>query len=378
MTFPNRRSFYLLINIMHYIQDNKFWLGFSHIKGLGPTKINHIYKNFKKMEHAWQADFSDFKKINLNYNDIENIIRQRKIIEPDKLETDLNKMNIEYLTIINDNYPVLLKEIFSPPSVLYYKGLIPDNTHQTLSVVGTRKTTTYGRYVTPQLIKSLTENGIIIVSGLALGIDTIAHQTCLNAGGITIAVLGCGLDRVYPSANQKIASKIISSGGCLLSEYPPGTQPFKQHFPARNRVIAGLSKATLVIEGNERSGSMITAKFALENNRDVLAVPGNITNNSSQGTNQLIKNGAYLVSDCKDILELYHLPKTIKNRSKDLGRPLTIDEKKLLEVMSLEPLHIDEIIQRCKLNTSITNATLVLLEMKDYVKNLGDDKYIRT
>ncbi|MDP2695760.1 MAG: DNA-processing protein DprA [bacterium] len=359
-------------------QDNKYWLGFSYIKGLGASKINHISKYFRSMQDAWQANFEDFKKIRFNYKDIQNIISQRDDINPIDLELNLEKINIKYITLADDNYPVLLKEIFSPPPVLYYKGVIPENNHLALAVVGTRRTSVYGRHVTPQLIKPVVENGVIIVSGLALGIDTVAHQSCLDAGGHTIAVLGCGLDRIYPSTNYKLAEKIIATGGCLISEYPPGTEPFKQHFPARNRIIAGLSKATLIIEGDHKSGAMITAKFALEYNRDVLAIPGNITNTSAQGTNHLIKKGAYLIDDFKDILELYHLPNDKKKDNRMIDTTLTDDEKLLLKTLAVEPLYIDEIIQACKLNTSTANATLVLLEMKGYVKNLGDDKYVRT
>jgi len=359
-------------------RDNKYWLGFSYIKGLGASKIKHISKYFQSMKNAWQADFKDFKKINFRNIDIYNIINQRNAIDPITLEENLTKLNIGYLTLADEHYPVLLREIFSPPPILYIKGAIPQNNHLALSVVGTRKTSVYGRHVTPQLIKPVAENGIIIVSGLALGIDTIAHQSCLDGGGQTIAVLGCGLDKIYPATNYKLAEKIITSNGCIISEYPPGTEPFRQHFPARNRIIAGLSKATLIIEGDYKSGSMITAKFALESNRDVLAIPGNITNNTARGTNQLIKKGAYLIEDYKDILELYHLPNDLRKDNKILDTTLTDDEKLLLNTLAIEPLYIDEIIQTCKLNTSITNATLVLLEMKGYVKNLGDDKYVRT
>ena len=375
MTFPNEGLFIysIIMKTNHY---NKYWLGFSHIKGLGPSKINHIYHSFDNMKAAWTADFKDFKEIHLNNQDIHNIINQRKNIIPNKLEEQLTKININYITFADDQYPILLKEIFSPPSVLYIKGEYPKNYHLVLSVVGTRKTSIYGRHTTPQLIKPVTENGINIVSGLALGIDTIAHQSCIEAGGQTIAVLGCGLDRIYPSTNHILAEKIISTGGCIISEYPPGTEPFKQHFPARNRIIAGLSKATLIIEGDYKSGSMITAKFALEYNRDVLAVPGNITNKTSQGTNQLIKKGAYLIQCFNDILELYYLPNDLKNENLN-NKTLTSDEKILLNTLAIEPLHIDEIIQACKLNTSTANATLILLEMKGYVKNLGDDKFVR-
>lgn len=363
---------------MNINQDNKYWLGFSHIKGLGPSKINHIYKNFETMENAWSANFADFKKIRLNNEDVQNIINQKAEIDPINLENDLMKLNIGYITLADDHYPILLKEIYSPPPVLYIKGAIPRNNHLSLSVVGTRKTSVYGRHITPELVKPVVENGLIIVSGLALGIDTISHQSCIDAGGQTMAVLGCGLDRIYPSSNHKLAEKIIATGGCIISEYPPGTEPFKQHFPARNRIIAGLSKATLIIEGDEKSGSMITAKFAVEYNRDVLGVPGNITNNSSSGTNKLIKNGAFLISDYQDILEHYHLPNDIKNDNHIDDSTLTADEELLLKTLTVEPLHIDEIIQACKLNTSITNATLILLEMNGYIKNLGDDKYVRT
>lgn len=363
---------------MDKCQDKKYWLGFSRIKGLGAIKINHLRKNFPNLQVAWEANFDDLQKTGLRRIDINNILCQKQKINLDELEKQLNNLNISYITLGDKDYPILLKEIFSPPPVLYIKGEIPENNHLSLAVVGTRKTSMYGRQITPQLIKPIVRQKIIIVSGLAMGIDTIAHQSCLETNGQTIAVLGCGLDRIYPRSNIKLAEKIINNNGCLISEYPPGTEPFKQHFPARNRIIAGLCRATLVVEGNEKSGSMITAKFALEYNRDVMAVPGNIINNTAQGTNKLIKNGAFLVSGYHDILEQFHLDDTKKNLEPINEDLLTNDEKFILDILAIETLHIDEIIQACKLNTSIINATLVLLEMKGLVKNLGDDKYVRT
>lgn len=280
--------------------------------------------------------------------------------------------------ITDKHYPRRLKEIHSPPKVLYIRGSLPQCLECTLAVVGTRKTSPYGRAVTPELVSALARSGIVIVSGLALGIDALAHQAALDAGGQTIAVLGCGIDAIYPIANRRLGLEIIKRGGAVISEYPPGTPPLKQHFPARNRIISGLSRGVLVIEGAEDSGSLITAKFAVDQNRDVLAVPGNIMSATSTGPNNLIKMGARAVTSAHDVLEALDLELADRYRENTRVIPATAEEEKLLACMGHEAVHIDEIIQKSKLNTSIINSALTMMEMKGIVRHLGGMYYVRS
>jgi len=286
--------------------DKKFWVAFSKIERIGPQKFKRLYQHFPDLQTAWQASFGELLKADLQNKDIEAILEVKTKINPDREWEKLEKLGIKVMTIREKEYPKLLKEIYSPPALLYIKGNLPENLDFTLAVVGTRKITTYGQQITPEIVKDLARANLIIVSGLALGIDALAHQSCLEAGGKTIAVLGSGLDLIYPVANRQLADKIIENGA-IISEYPLGTQPLKQHFPARNRIISGSSLGTLVIEGDRDSGSLITARCALEQNREVFAVPGSVYNQASVGPNNLIKMGAKPVTAAHDVLEALNL-----------------------------------------------------------------------
>lgn len=363
---------------MNQKQDIKYWVAFSYIEGIGPQKIKLIKNHFSNMKDAWQAPANDFIKIGLNTKDIEAITETKNRLNPDKLYEHIQNSDIKIVTLESKNYPLLLKEIYSPPPILYYKGNLPDNSNFSLGVVGTRKTSIYGRQATLDLVSILAKTGLIIISGLALGIDTLAHQATLKHSGITIAVLGCGLDKIYPASNHQLAKKIIFNGGCLISEYPPGTEPLKQHFPARNRIIAGMTKGVLVIEGSHKSGALITAKFSLDYNREVMAVPGSIFNTNAEGTNYLLKKGAHLISNAEDVLNVLDLQFIQKYKETQKILPQNHEEKILLDIITKSPIHIDEIIQQCTLPISTINATLTIMEMKGMIKNLGGGNYIRT
>jgi len=358
------------------MNDIKYWVAFSKIENIGPQKFKRLYNYFPDLQTAWQASISEFKKAGLFQKEIEVIVEKRNAINPNQEWEELKKFNIQVTTIKDKEYPSLLKEIYSPPALIYIKGNLPENPDLSLAVVGTRKTTAYGRQITPAIVKDLAKAGVIIVSGLALGIDALAHQSCLEANGQTIAVLGCGLDQIYPLTNRGLANSIIEKNGAIISEYTLGTEPLKQHFPVRNRLISGLSRGVLVIEGDKDSGSLITAKCALEQNREVLAVPGNIYNITSAGPNNLIKMGAKAVTNAADVLETMDLElaqQFIKNE-KIIAE--TKEEEILLKLLSSEPIHIDELIQKSKLNTSVINSTLTMMEMKGKVKNIGGMHYI--
>jgi len=358
------------------MHDLKYWVAFSKIESIGPQKLQKISRYFPDMRLAWTGTYPEFKRVGLSDKDAELIISARTSIDPDKEWENLQKLNVQVLHLKQDKYPKLLKEIYSPPPILYVRGAIPANIDFSVAVVGTRKITEYGRQTTPEIVKPLTRSGLIIISGLALGVDALAHQSCLEAGGQTVAVLGCGLDAVYPVANRHLGLEIMASGGALVSEYPPGTPPLKQHFPVRNRIISGLARGVLVVEGGEDSGSLITAKCALEQNREVMAVPGNINNTTSHGPNQLIKMGAKAVTTHLDVLETLNLELVEQFTDNKKIIPSSEEEKTLLQFLSAQPQHIDEIIQKSKLNTRITNATLTMMEMKGMVRHLGGGNYV--
>lgn len=283
--------------------ENKYFNAFNLIDNLGPISFKKLLAYFNSLEEAWSANINQLRKASLENIVIENIKRQRGQINPGEQMARLEKEGVDLITILDENYPKLLKEIYAPPAVLYIRGnLQPDD--KCIGIVGTRRPSPYGQQTTPLITNDLVQAGLTIVSGLAKGIDTLTHQTALKFHGRTIAVLGSGLDKksIYPFVNQPLAEE-ISQNGAVISEFPIGTQPLAQNFPQRNRIISGLSLGVLVIEAPGKSGALITAKNALEQNRDVFAIPGSIMNKNSLGPNNLIKMGAKLVNQTNDILD---------------------------------------------------------------------------
>ncbi len=359
--------------------DLKYWLGFSNIQGIGTVRFKKLYNYFDSMASAWQADFKAFKQAGLENSVIQNIVEERKNINLDEELEKLVATDIKAITILDKNYPKLLKEIYNPPALLYYRGnLVETGDEFAVAIVGTRKFSTYGKQVTETLTAELVNQGVITVSGLALGIDSITHTITVKNKGRTISVLGSGLDQqnIYPSSNRYLAEQILATNGLLISEYPPGTMPLQGYFPQRNRIIAGLAIATLVIEAPESSGALITAKHALEFNRDVLAIPGNIYNLNAKGTNNLIKLGAKLITGVEDVLETLNIKEVKDFISTKKITPDSKEEEILIKLLSHEPIHINELIKNSKLDTPIVNSTIVLMEMKGKVKNLGNNMYV--
>ncbi|MFH0819938.1 MAG: DNA-processing protein DprA [bacterium] len=360
------------------MDDKKYWLTFAKINKIGPQKLKKLLRAFPDLKTAWQAEAGALREAGLDQEALENLLIKRKEINPNREWEELKKEGLEIITILEPDYPKLLREIYQPPPLLFFSGDLKVANEFSLAVVGTRKPTSYGQQVAREMTWDLVQNGLTIVSGLALGIDALAHQTALEAGGKTIAVLGSGLDKqnIYPSSNRFLAKKIIEKGGLLLSEYPPGTMPLKQHFPARNRLISGLSLGVLVIEAPEKSGTLITANFALEQNRDVFAVPGNIYSRNSQGANNLIKLGAKPTTSASDILESLNLKQATAFLENQKIIAENEEEKNIIELLSKNPLHIDKIIQLSKLPPAQINSTLALMELKGLVRNLGGMNYV--
>ena len=360
------------------MDDLKYWLAFSQFYKFGPINFQRLKNYFPDIKSAYEGALKDYLQAGIEEKAAEEFIIFRHQLEPDKLLENLVKEKINVLTIDDQAYPQLLKQIYAPPFILYYRGQLETFMGYLLAVVGTRKFSHYGQQVTEKLVRELAFNNLTIVSGLALGIDALAHSAALEAGGKTIAVLGSGLDRqnIYPAQNRYLADKIEAGHGLIMSEYPLGTLPLKHHFPQRNRLISGLSAATLVIEAGEKSGALITAMHALEQNREVFAVPGSIYSPVSAGANRLIKMGAKPVTSAKDIIETLNLADAAAYIENKKVIPESAEEELLLGQLSYEPVHIDELKQLTKLDTSIINSTLTIMEMKGMVKNLGNMQYV--
>lgn len=359
--------------------EDQYWLAFSQIKKIGPISWQKIINYFPSIEIAWRAPAEEFKQAGLDEKLIQYIISQRRELEPEAELEKLQKEKINIVKITDEYYPRLLKEIYNPPPILYYRGDLNAINKPSIAVVGTRKNSSYGRQVAEEIGGQLVRAGLTIVSGLALGIDALAHWAAINNQGQTAAVLGSGVDwqNIYPAANRQLAQKIIEQRGIVLSEFPIGTMPTKFTFPLRNRIVSGLSLGTMVIEAPQNSGALITAKYALEQNREVFAVPGSIYNRNSDGTNNLIKSGAKLVSSHQDILEELNI-KNINEKIITAAEPSNDPtELMILKILNKEPLHIDKIAIFSKLKINALMSALTMMEMNGLIKDLGGKNYIK-
>jgi len=358
--------------------DLIFWNAIALTNKIGPKRFKKLYNYFPSMEAAFKASVSELCQAQIQEKIASEFILKRSEINPEKEWERLEKDNIKIITIKHDNYPKLLKEIYTPPALLYYRGQLSQNDEFPIAIVGTRKFTSYGKQVTEEITRELVQNGITVVSGLALGIDALAHHTTLNNQGRTIAVLGSSIDssNIYPAHNRFLSQKIIETGGLVLCEYPLDTLPLKQNFPARNRIVSGLSLGTLVIEAPETSGALITARHSLDQNREVFAVPGNINARNSIGPNNLIKMGAKAITCARDILETLDLTQATDFIENQKIIPESPEEEILLPLLSREPIHIDELARSSKLPVHSITSTLTIMEMKGKVKNLGHMNYV--
>ena len=278
---------FLCYNIITLNEDIKYWVGFNCIHGIGRVRLTQLESYFGSLENAWKASPGELKRAGLDSTALRAIGQWRDKISPEAEMEKLERHGVSVLICSDSGYPSRLKEIYDYPPVLYIRGTLLPEDEWCLAVVGTRRATIYGKQVTGEIVTDLAKSNITVVSGLAKGIDTIAHQSALSAGGRSLAVFACGLDIVYPAENASLARKIIEQGA-LISEYPLGTRPRAENFPRRNRILSGLSLGVLVTEAGETSGAMITARMALEQNREVLAIPGSILSPASRGTNNLI------------------------------------------------------------------------------------------
>ena len=360
----------------------KYLIALSYFPKFGPVRLKRIKKYFSKndktLKNGFYASSSELTRAGIEQKIADEFIEARKKIEPERVIENIEKENIKIVSIEDNIYPKLLKEIYDPPLFFYYKGEFGVEDEFSIAVVGSRKCSNYGKQVVEQIVKELALNNITIVSGLALGIDALSHQATVEAKGRTIAVLGSGLDKnsIYPFSNRNLADKIIENNGVVMSEFPLGTAPLRYNFPQRNRIISGLSLGALVIEAGEKSGSLITSRFALEQNREVFAVPGNIYSPISMGPNDLIKQGAKLVTTALDIIETLDLTKINVHIENKKLIPESVEEEKILKHLTKVPMHINNLIQITELDTAKISSALTIMEMKGMVKNLGNMQYV--
>jgi len=357
------------------VDHKKYWIGFNITKGIGPARLQALLDYFSDIQTAWHARAPELHAAGLSDKVIENLVQVRREVNLDLVYDQIQQQGIEVLTWVDEAYPRRLKEIDSAPPVLYSKGSLCPNDQWAVAVVGTRRITAYGRQVTFDLVSHLARNGVTIVSGLARGVDTIAHQAAVQAGGRTIAVLGSGVDRIYPPENRNLAEKIAHQGA-VISDYSPGTAPDAVNFPPRNRIISGLSLAIIVVEAGRNSGALITADYALNQGREVLAVPGNINAPQSKGTNFLIQQGARPLLDPRDVLELLDLTRIHQYQSASAVLPENELEARLLQVLGLEPKHVDEVIVAMDSSAHDITAALALMELKGMVRQVGGMNYV--
>ncbi|NDJ86225.1 MAG: DNA-protecting protein DprA [Chloroflexi bacterium] len=360
-------------------RNTPFWLGFSLIKGIGPSRLRGIYRHFHgDLEAAWQASPQALEHAGLSGTALENLLERRTKLNLSGSLERLADLGARICTLEDPDYPRLLAEIHDAPPIFYIKGELLPADERALAIVGTRRPTAYGAGVAGDLASALARADITIVSGLAIGIDVAAHRAALEAGGRTIAVMGNGIDQIYPPQNARLADDIVRNRqGAILTEYPPRTPPDAKHFPARNRIISGLSLGVLVVEAPEQSGALLKANLAAEQGREVFAVPGNITVRNSYGTNRLIQDGAKLVLRSDDVLEELNLSHRIVQTRQEVQSLSPADEieAQLLQIIELEPLHIDEIAIRSQLSIQEVSARLTMMALKGMVQETAPMHY---
>lgn len=358
--------------VMYLEHDYLFAL--SHLPGFGARRLRRWIAVFGTAERVWTAPQSELMERGVPQRVAEQFCREREGVNIAAIGEWCARLGITFHAMGTDHFPALLAEIPDPPLGLFVRGTFPA-APISLAVVGTRKPSLYGQHVTRDLVGALAEHRIPIISGLALGIDGLAHETVLEHNGATIAVLAAGLDQIYPSLHARLAEQIVERGGALASEFPPGVPALKHHFPIRNRLIAGMTNGTLVTEAPRSSGALLTAELALGYDRDVFAVPGPITNPTSAGTNHLLKRGAQVVTSADDVLATYHVePHT---QPLPLPETLTGTERDLLAHFGAEPLTVDQLVKMSTLEASVVNATLTLLLMKGWVYQLDAVHYAK-
>ncbi|OQA27910.1 MAG: hypothetical protein BWY58_00677 [Chloroflexi bacterium ADurb.Bin344] len=354
-----------------------YWVAFNHIKGFGSVRFQLLLNYFSSLEAAWNATPIELAAAGVHERQIKAILDFREKNSPEDLLNKIQRSGISVVTRMDDNYPALLKLIATPPPVLYFKGTLPGQDKNCIAIVGTRRMTAYGSEMAREISAFLASRGVVIVSGLARGIDSVAHQAALNCGGETVAVLGSGVDVIYPPEHRLLAKNITESGA-LISDYPPGTAPERTNFPPRNRIISGMCSACIIIEAGEKSGSLITARFAAEQGREVFVLPGNLNAPQSIGTNRLIRDGARPLLQKEELLEFIESYESVNPVALNKKIQISFEdplEQKILDLIDVEALHVDEISRRLGLTAGKASSILTMLELKGFVQETAPQTY---
>ena len=357
------------------MDERSYWVALNLVKGIGAVRFKQLLEFFGSAEIAWLAPQSAWSSAGIPQRVVNNFSLVKQQVDLERVLEKITAANVRVIIWLDNDYPRRLKEIDQSPPVLFIRGTINVEDDWAVAVVGTRRVTPYGRQVADEIGRFLAQNGVTVVSGLARGVDAIAHQAALQAGGRTYAVLGSGVDVIYPPEHRKLAAEIIRQGA-LISDYPVGTQPDGINFPPRNRIISGLSLATVVVEAGEKSGALITAEFAVDQGRDVFAVPGSILAAQSQGTNRLIEQGARPLLKMSEILETLKLEQIPEKQQTRKLNPMSMEEQRLLEQLSSEPVHIDQLCELTGLPITNVSATLTMMELKGFVTQVGGMNYV--
>ena len=369
--------------------DTKYWVAFTRIPSIGPARARTLEGAFGTMEAAWHATEAELRAAGLDGRVVAQVRERRPRIDPDDEMAKLHRQGIGALAWSSPDYPELLKTIADPPPVLFHQGAFRPEDRRAVAVVGTRNATSYGREACASLVAALASSGVTIVSGMARGIDAIAHRTALEAGGRTVGVMASGLDMVYPPEHRELARQVAASG-VVVSEHPPGQRPSPQTFPRRNRILSGLTLGVLVVEAPHKSGAMWTVHWALEQGREVFAVPGSIFSPASQGVNRLVQDGAKLVLSPEDVLEELNLStlaapvpmptptKAVEAAPRRATTAAQGPEGDLLSLLADEPRHVDEVCRQAGMPITTVSSALTLLELKGLVRQVGAMHYVRT
>lgn len=357
------------------MDERNYWLALNMVKGIGAVRFRGLLDYFGSAKTAWAASPSQLHEARLGESIVANFVDAQKKIDPESIPAQLEKHQVQTLIWEDEDYPRRLRDLEQAPPVLYYRGELLPTDEWAVAVVGTRRVTHYGQQVAEELGTFLGRNGVTVVSGLAKGVDAIAHQAAIKAGGRSIAVLAHGLDQIYPIENCRLGEEIIATGA-LVSDYGIGIQPDAANFPPRNRIISGLSLAVVIVEAGVESGALITAGFAAEQGREVFSVPGSIYSPASKGTNLLIQKGAHPLVQFEELLETLNLEMMGEQKSARLVLPADATEAKLFELLGQEPLHVDEIGALAELPIEQVSSTLALMELKGLVRQVGGMNYV--
>ncbi len=353
-----------------------YWVTFNKVVGIGPARLSALLEVCGSAEAAWRASIQAMQQARLDRRSVENLLQARRELDPEREWAQVLASGVQVLTWDDPDYPAGLRLVDGSPPVLFVRGQIASQDEWAIALVGTRRASSYGREVAQVLATELAHQGVTVVSGLALGIDTVAHRAAIDAGGRTLAVLGSGVDQLYPPQNRGLATAIAGQGA-IISDYPLGTRPEANNFPPRNRIISGLSRGVVIVEASERSGALITAQFAAEQGRELFAVPGNILHPGSLGCNRLIQQGATPLLSVDDVLEqlnMTRLSNLVEARRNVLTDPL---EQTLLGQLSTQPSHIDDIMRSAALPVAQISGLLTVMELKGLVRQVGSMTYVR-